>query len=269
VIGLALAACAPDIAEPNSAQHSQHLPLSVQDVVSGYVHRVEMSRFAIGPIIDSREDGITQKLIGKQGVFATNPRTGFVAAIPNATSSLAAKPALMDADAHNAAVKSYFVSCGLPERQIGWVNVHGTVHTDVDDRSKYVGDGYSTVLSRSIDGIFVPESFAWARLSTDQQVIAESVYWPDVPVRVLNEAKELATVAGTPDYLTKLGADLASPPGSVAIHHSVGFANSITFTVTYDVAIRGSSGASRHFDGNGLAVTVPSDIAPVPNSPRL
>lgn len=259
--------CAPDVKEPSSTRLEYARQASMAgDVVVGYRHNFSVSRFAIGNIIASQDDGTTSKVVGDEGVFATDSRTGFVGALTNAISTAAAKAPLMGAEVHNDAVKSYFVGCGLPEDQIADVVAHGFSHTDIDDRSKYVADGYSTVLSRSIEGFPVRESFAWARMNADREVIAESVYWPDVPLSTVAEAKDLAVASKEASYAAAVGADTSS--GLVAIHHSRSYASSVAFTATYDIPGGGGMRHGRHFDRNGAEVTLPPDVPPVPSTIR-
>jgi hypothetical protein len=48
---------------------------------------------------------------------------------------------------------------------------------------------YYSVVERAVDGIPVPDSFAWARANSESRIVEEAVYWPALPRDVLAEAK--------------------------------------------------------------------------------
>ena len=93
-----------------------------------YVHTMARSRFAIGPSPSHYSEFGIDKVVGDYGVFGTNAKTGMVLALPNADAPSRGRPGpKYGADAHNAAVKDYFVGAGLPAEEIGPITVNTTM----------------------------------------------------------------------------------------------------------------------------------------------
>ena len=190
--------------------------------------------------------------------------------MPNATSAAAAKPACSsNGDIHNAAVRDYFVSCGLPADQILIVSAHATVHALLQNGDNPVGkpttfDWYSSVISRQVNGIPVPDSFAWARMNASGEVVAESVFWPDIPVDIMNRARGLA--AAPPAVAA------ADPKGrgrAVIRHTGPTFADTFAADAAFGVPAAGEMGHVKHFDGRGAEVSLAYETpAPVPVTRR-
>lgn len=224
-------------------------------VISGYRHMLAASKFYIGSTLASSQAGPYLRTIGSDGVFSVHNTTGFAMATPNAKSAAAAKPAYSsNGDVHNAAVKDYFVSCGLPADQILFVSAHATVHTLVKEGDSAVGqpmtfDWYSSVISRQVNGIPVPDSFAWARMNASGEVVAEAVFWPDLPVDAVNTAEGLA--AASPAVS---GADRTGQGRAVIRHTGPTFAGAFAADATFDVPPEGEMGHVRHFNANGAEV---------------
>jgi hypothetical protein len=111
-------------------------------------------------------------------------------------------------------VKQYFLGVGLPASQLGPVGT--TFETDS------AGEGYvSAVIKRSIEGVPVRESRAWAAL-VDGQSLGEGVYWPALPASVSEELMELRAIVASSNSLAVFQSRLpiGFVSGSIVIHHS-------------------------------------------------
>jgi hypothetical protein len=242
--------------------------------VAGYYHTLDRSRLAIGTGVHAVTEFGMQKMVGSNGVFAVLSASGWSMGLPNATApSRSVGPLTSDADIHNAAVKSYFIGAGLPADQIGWVNAHATM--SVSDAPASEGgssppafQSFTTAISRQINGIPVSESFAWARLNQNGDVVIEGVYWPDVPQTAVNDALALQSVLAdstqSVTYKAKLPQTLA--PGRVIIHHMPCVGGINENIATYDVW---DGGRDRHFNIAGAEVLLAADTIPIaPNTPK-
>ena len=176
------AGCAQPTGDDLQTQVSRSLTSAA--TVPGYAHALSRSRFAIGGNRREKSEFGLQKTIGDYGVFATLPATGWTMGIPNGdapTRSVAALSA--SADVHNQAVKDYFLGAGLGASQIGSVTAHASVYgmkgpQGASGPTPLKFANYSSVLSRSIDGIPIAESFSWAIKKANNDVVEEAVYWP-------------------------------------------------------------------------------------------
>jgi len=237
-------------------------------VRAGYTHALERSRFSIGGKPASLAEFGMQKAVGDQGVFAVLA-TGMTLGIPNADAAVRTRPPFAGgADAQNKAVRSYFVSAGIPDDQIAEVVPFAAMHSE-GEVAKGLGGAmtgaklgyYFSVIRRQIDGIPVADSLAWARLDADGDVVMESVYWPAIPESVIAQARDAQTQLADRSLQTALVAKVpgASAP-SLVIHHTPGFySGAFEAVATYD--LDGSSGKVHHFDATGAAVTLAEDRA--------
>lgn len=130
-------------------------------------------------------------------------------------------------------------------------------------------DGYTTVVTRQIEGIAVPDSFAAARFNEDDDVIEEWVYWPPLPRAAIDDAKTLAALQVEPSSRSTFRDKL--PPfarsgnaGEPTIRHS-DFADECSFVAfgSYDVQVSrsqngGFRGGTHNFDVNGREVLHPN-----------
>jgi hypothetical protein len=105
------------------------------------------------------------KVVGADGVIAQNTVTGAVRAILNSTSPVSARPPYsVTAAPHNARVLEYFTSCGLPVDQVGMVqaltlmNSDSSTPSNTDVEPRFVA--YTTLITRQVNGIPIPDSFA-------------------------------------------------------------------------------------------------------------
>jgi hypothetical protein len=121
------------------------------------------------------------------------------------------------------------------------------------------------VITRQINGIPVPDSFASARFNADGEVVEEWVYWPTIPQHAIAEAQSIvhAHAAGSAALAT-LPTRFQSSPGEGAIRHS-DFADESGFQAfgSFDVHLSkeangGYRGGTHHFDVNGREIIHPN-----------
>lgn len=121
-------------------------------------------------------------------------------------------------------------------------------------------ESFTSVVSRQIGGIPVPESFAWATINADEDVVEESVFWPDVPANAIADARALVAMLTDASKVAAFKANLpaglagAQSEGGVAIHHSPCTpGRKFAAVASYDVLerLKPASGRERHFDIGG------------------
>ena len=257
--------------------------LMAPSALAAYQHLSSASRFALGGSPVQRTESGMSKLAGSQGVFATVLATGMSLGVSNANSPARARPPLStDPAVHNAAVRSYFVQAGVPVAQILRVSVQAAMHqagqegpatTSVHPLLDFY---FSTLFRQTPGGVPIVDSYAWARINADNDVVMESVYWPAISAAVVLEAEALSQALGAPSsraaYLAKLPQDAAgeSGKGSVVIHHTSGaWPNGLAAHAVYDVR---AGSRTIHYDSSGvarqLAEELPNAWGPVPSTPR-
>jgi hypothetical protein len=256
----------------------------------GYVHSLERSRFVTGgtnarELRRVEEHGFA-KVVGPDGVFATNLRNGLVIAVQSGGANkgeargkeAATAGYVMDPDQHNQQVVDYFVAAGVPKDQIGGVRANTYLSSGgstQDARAAPVKvDGYASVLQRKIDKYVVIDSVAWARMNDQGRAVSEWVYWPAIPAKALADAIRLEELAESADFLARLPAGL--PRGTVVIRHSPATEDGpFEAFASYDViemkpspAAAGRENLStapmgvaveRHFDVDGVERRLPSE----------
>jgi hypothetical protein len=128
---------------------------------------------------------------------------------------------------------------------------------------------YSSILTRTVSGIPVIESHAWARFDGGGNVVAENVYWPAFDAGVVSDAVGLSqALSRSPQasatYLAKLPLpEGMASSGRVVIHHSSEFVrSSFESYACYDVLFvpSGGGGYERHFDINGVELRLPQEL---------
>jgi len=279
-----LAACeAPPPASTRALTEAIVSPSSSAAVtIPGYQHQLQNSRFNPGsPSAAVTESGFN-KIVGPTGTFATNVINGTVIALSNAGSPAMLAAPLGSGETHNAAVRSYFVNAGLPDGQIGNVDLHPMMKGGKTKTGTRLPDslvGYYSVLSREINRAPVAESFAWARFDANGDVVAESVYWPPLPGSVtadvaafnalVSDAGSLATLTAT---IEASNPGYGSVPGRVVIHHADStYRGQGVAVVTYDsLKARDSLGMRevRHFDVSGARVILAHELPQAQTSSR-
>lgn len=281
---LALGGCESAPAEP-AAGAAQAQPVtastSAPSDLPNFVLGSSASGFLLGPAASNSEEFGLDKVTGAYGVLATNPLNGAVAGIPIPGSpALSKQPYGNSAAEHNAFVKDYFVSHGLPEDQVLEVlaRTGGTAGAPVTDPSAVQRLGpvvrYSSLV-RGVDGIPVVDSYAWARIDADGEVVELGVYWPTIPGSVVANAEKLAaTIAnssGRAAFVAGLPAAVQGGQGRVVIRHSCSadrgpFVAFASYDVVQEV---GGAARIRHFDASGHELFLPSEKAAAAPSPAV
>lgn len=271
---LLAAACSSAPEEPSSVERSEIVAAPSATEGAAYVHKVSKSRFHLGNSVSTRSEFGMEKFVGDEGVFATVTRSGWALGILNADAATQnVSRTSWNAEAHNQAVVDYFVAAGLNRNEIARVNAHanltangavGTLEADLATGGKAAG--YTSCIARTITGILVPDSFAWAGFNDNQDVVEEGIYWPEIPAAAIAEAKalrEMLTVDASAKAFRKLVGDVDGR-GDVVIRHPPGGSN-VPFKaeVVYDVP---DHGRMRHFDANGREAQLADEVAP-PASP--
>lgn len=284
------AGCSAGAVEPTPADHSGAAITTRQasqvggGVLAGYVHTSAKSKFALGSTEYSRSESGLTRTVGRFGAFATHPATGMVTAMSNADSPARGRPPLTgDVQAHNGAVRSYFVTAGLPIAQIESVReqvVMGGGGRDVgaDPSPGSLGGArlegiFSTVFRRTPGGVPVVDSYAWARINVDGDVTMESVYWPELAESVVADADAFSAVLGDAGARAQFLARLAQHPreiredysrGQLKVHHSPGtWAGAFEARAVYDIA---DGDRIAHFDLSGQRVHFRHESAPLPGA---
>jgi hypothetical protein len=271
---LLLSSCSSETRTPNSGV--RRASLSEGDI-PGYFHTIGVSKFRPGqaPVMVSELGW--NKTVGSDGSFSTYVATGAVMALPNAGAPSTLVAAFTaDPNENNARVSDYFSAAGIPSDQVSGVSVttemaaSGSTDDPTPPTPKFVA--YASVLARSANGIRVVDSFAWARFNAKDEVVAEAVYWPTIPVSVVNDATDLSGLLADKNqasaYLAKLppGGML---PGEVVIHHTLATAR-VPFSAyaSYEVSYPGQAGrhGTRRFGiaGQQLANLPYSSTPPTP-----
>lgn len=236
-------------------------PSSAGDI-RGFKHPVSNSRFARGTTLATnvRANGFIQETVGSDGMFITWGN-GFTSGIPNAAApSKSARPYAMRPEPHDQRVLAYFLASGLPREQVGSVRATASVQQTgsvADGPNPPELIGFTTVIHRQVDGLPVRGSFAWARFNANDDVVVEQVWWPDLPLAPVSEAKSLRSKLSDPvqssAYRAKLPASLASVPGEVVVHHAGPFGHGWYAAATFDVAKQDEQEV-RSFDSAGNEV---------------
>jgi hypothetical protein len=250
-LSLAWFGCGSGSLAPDAAPTSGAIDLCVAGApLSGATYDVARSRFAFGsaPV---REDGNgLVRWVGDHGVVAIEPSGGEMGIMNGGAPEVALPDWSNDAVALEAHVRAYFASFGVASCQAPSAQVLG-------------GSGGRTIaLLRSIDGITIGESLAYARFDNQDQSTSEGFYWPMIPADVVTSARalheRLADPAQLAAYKTKLPTD-AQGEGVVNLHHTNAASTSpFEAAATYDVQASGGQlgrGSTLSFDADGNPVS--------------
>ncbi|MDC0746044.1 hypothetical protein [Polyangium mundeleinium] len=246
---------------------------------------IAMSLFSTGPAATSQLENGYQKVVGSEGVFATDSTNGAVLAIPNSGAhALSVGPYSISASEHNDRVRTYFVAAGIPADQIGSVSVHTMVERGglVQDLIKPDAPqlklvAYYSLLNRAVDGIPVADSVAWARFNAEDVVVSETVFWPEIPGQAVADAKKMALTLADPSARAAFRAKLPvtdESEGHVVIRHSTHtWRGGFVAVASYDVNYRypeGGGSYTRHFGLDGVEFRLPEEMvgANIPSDPR-
>ncbi len=241
----------------------------VSATLAGYTHTLDRSRFRIGQAVSLEANIATlQRWRGSLGAFALDPTNGWSMAVLDARTPPGSY--ILDADAQGSKVKAYFVAAGLPADQIASVGAtyNGTTEFNVSSpvESQPQLQSINSILRRSVHGIRIAESVAWAKMTTGGDVDAEYVYWPAIDMSVVNAALSFDATMKDPKVhgdFTKGLPDKLQREDGVVIHHTMPTVHSTpTAFVSYDVVLGAEpSAAVRHFDSNWREFRLPQEQA--------
>jgi len=269
-VSLAITACSSERPqEPPSAA----LDTGAANVVAGYAHAFSRSAFHIGSDTTQTRAGNVDKFVGSEGTFAVNRINGAVTATPHAgAASELAPPLTTNVNLHNETVRKYFTSAGLPPDQIGQIDIGSSMISsgrvgEANGRPRFLG--YTSTVTRKVAGYPVVESVASARMNASSEVVHEHVYWPELPLSVVDDARALDALIHDPSrsrrYLAALpnqGAD-----GRVVIHHkSSSELSSFEAKAYYDVLV---NKVWHHFDIHGVEIRLPQEIGPLASTSQV
>jgi len=211
----------------------------------GATYDIKKSRFSFGSAPAQEESTAMVRWIGSDGVagiYACGKEMG----VANATAAGASLPDWSSSPSVlSELVFQYFASMGMEECQIGDSAVlNGTVS-----------------ISRSVDGIAVVESNAFARFNSKGETTSEGLYWPAVSAATVVAAMDFRQMLSDPVALAAYKAKLPSGAqgvGRVSIHHSTctlaASPSEVIAAATYDVIQSGEMSVTLSFDVNGNAV---------------
>jgi plastocyanin len=231
--------------------------------LTGASYDITKSRFAFGAKPVAVDAGPLVRWTGSDGVVAIWTDGSEMASM-NAGAPEANLPDWSrDGNALAAHVTAYFVSMGVATCQIAGTDgtYSGGGGGSVDGGVTFQAATQTNVgLVRSIDGVPVVNSIAFARFDTSDQTTFETFYWPTIPADVVTAARafhdKLAAPGALAAYKAKLPAD-AQSDGQVVIHHRVG-GSSLPFTAvaTYDTVqiTPQNDGGELSFDPQGNPV---------------
>jgi hypothetical protein len=219
--------------------------------LTGASYTVEKSRFTFGSTPTRQDEATLVRWVGADGALAIFSN-GYAGATLNGGAPEASLPDWSnDPMALAEHVRAYFAAMGVASCQVATPQVNG-------------GSGGRTAeLSRTIDGIPVGESLAYAHFVVGDKTTSEGFYWPTIPADIVTAARalrdRLADPAGLAAYKALLPAE-AQGDGQVIIRHTNGSSTSAAFTAVavYDVFESNplGRGGNHDFDADGKEITV-------------
>lgn len=238
--------------------------------IAGFRHDRAASRLAFGTSTPSTVATPTvTKLVGPEGTLVEWSNGFTMGAAHSRAASKKRGPLTTDSAAHNARVLRYFAA--LPADQIARVDAHarmrrtGSVGTNVVDRTLH---GFTSVITRMVDGVPVDGSYATAMFNVDDAVVAEQVWWPVLPSSLLDDIAVLKGIlmggGRFAAYRALLPKDVAGEKGEIRLHHAGPLGAAWYAVVTFDVAVTSNGAAStRSFDATGAEVDLRRMMLPV------
>jgi hypothetical protein len=218
--------------------------------LTGAVYDLAKSRFAFGsPPVRDDANGF-MRWVGNDGVVAIEVSGGEIGSLNGGAPEASLPDWSSDPAALEAHVGAYFASFGVASCQTA-------------NAQELDGAGGRTIsFPRSVDGIPMSESLAYARFDNQDQSTSESFYWPTIPADVVTAARALHVGLADPTalaaYKAKLPAD-AQGDGGVVVHHTSSSSTTpFAAAATYDVVMTvGSLGmpAVLSFDADGNPVS--------------
>ena len=233
---------------------------------NSYVHALSRSKFQIGANPRLVNEFGMSKNVGDNGVFAVLQNTQMALGLGNATAPEAARPPFTtDPNVAGQAAVKYFTAAGLPLDQIGDVLPYAAMN-QTQAGSALPGpatlDHYTSVLTRRLAGVDVPDSIAYVHLNVDGAAVREAVYWPRINGTTIATAISLrdrfADSTGRASYVTALPSTLHNP--RVAIRHTPGM-SSQGWEEHAVVDFTDETQQTVHFDELGRRVVMADEVA--------
>jgi hypothetical protein len=270
-----------------AAFHSEGSSLRDANRLEGveYRHKIQSSRFNVGAGGRSELDARYERIVGDKGAFLVDQRTGASLAVRNAPRAGGfPQPLTQDAAEHSARVREYLLAAGIPADEVSGTHVTTTMAGGgptsggvQPSRSKLLW--YTTHLERSLGGIPVETSFAYAALDSAGESISEGVYWPAIPTAVVEGARALNAKLASADersaFLASVRAvrsDVADGSGEVKIvHSSAGHDGPFEAKAVYEVVVRSPNGGKAQlmwFDDAGAQVVLADQRPSGKDSPK-
>jgi hypothetical protein len=251
---------------------------------AGYRLQVEKSRFSVGAGSRRETEGPYERIVGDKGAVLIDMVTGATLAVP--TSPTVAKgtatadyprPLTNDPEKHSAAVREYLLGMGVPAAQVGGTHVTTTMGGAASTKEGLEAARlsllwYTTHLDRSLAGIPVEGSFAFAALDSESRVISEGLYWPAIPSGVIQKAtdfrRRLDAEQERTAFLDRVRAALSQAALPEAreiegelriVHTSAGHHGAFEARAVYNVIVRSPNGGKPRilrFDETGALVTL-------------
>ena len=218
--------------------------------LSGAPYDLAKSRFAFGST-PTRMDGFgLVRWVGDHGVVAIEKSGGELGEMNAGAPEVALPDWSNDPAALEAHTRAYFASFGVASCQAATAQVFENPF------------GQNPSLVRSVDGVTVSESAAYARFNSQDQTTSEAFYWPTIPADVVTTARALHDRLADPAELAAYKAKLpaaAQGDGVVNIHHTSAastapFAAAATYDVEAPSTVLGA-GALLSFDADGNPVS--------------
>jgi hypothetical protein len=250
-IGLACIGCGGGALSPGAGSTTGAVTgCEVGAPLTGAAYDVTKSRFAFGsPPVRDDANGFV-RWVGDDGVVAIEVSGRELGSMNGGAPEASLPDWSSDVTALEAHVGAYFASFGVASCQTA-------------NAQELDGSGGRTIsLPRSVDGIPVSESLAYARFDNQDQSTSESFYWPTIPANVIMAARALHDRLADPTalaaYKAKLPAD-AQGDGGVVIHHTSSssttpFASAATYDVVMSAGLLGLP-AELSFDADANPVT--------------
>lgn len=275
----------------STGPQSEGLAVGMEGVM--YKHRLEKSRFDVGAGAQDEVDGPYERVVGNKGAFLVDTVTGATLAVRIASPVLKGtmpvskdypQPLTKNPGEHSAMVRAYLVAAGVPESEISGTHVTTTMAgggpvSDGVQPSRSTLLWYTTHLERSLGGVPVEGSYAFAALDSDGHVITEGVYWPAISASVVHNAQalkqKLASANEKAAFLGDVQAkrpDLGNEVGTVKIvHTSAGYHGEFEANAVYSVVVRSAAGGKAEivrFDDTGSPVLMADELPSGKDSKR-
>jgi hypothetical protein len=266
----------------------------IQVDTTRYEHSLKKSLFNVGAGEQERVEGAYRRASGDRGVFLTDTITGATLGVLSAPAVAKGapvraddlqhlpRPLTDDPEQHTARVRDYLLAAGVPQAQVSGTHVTTTMAGGGPvDQGMQPGQSrllwYTTHLERSLGGIEVEGSYAFAALDSEGKAITEGVYWPAIPASVVRQARalkqRLATAEGAQSFRTQAllaRPDVDDAPGEVKIVHTgPSYHGNFEAKAVYSVIVRNPGGGKARivrFDDTGATAQLADEVKPVGKS---